>query len=400
MSVRFKKLITNPISWFVIALLLSTGISLQSYWLGTKVTNGVVHTHYNNYVLFKYSFSHVLEGINPYQYFPQEHFDIYKYSPTFALFFGFFSLFPDCIGLILWNGLNAAALVWAIYRVRGLTQQQKSLMFFLSVVELATSLQNSQANGLMAALMIFSLAMLQRKKIAWAALCIAISFYIKLFGIVAFSLFLFYPGKLRMVIWSAIWFVALAFIPLLIVDFDGLVTLYKKWFAIIQSDHASNYGFSLMGWLHRWFNLNPDKITVLVVGVISFLLCLGSGYILRKKENTFHVLLALVLLWVVLFNHMTESATIIIGMAGAALWFAVNSDDKFNKVLIVLAVLFTSLSSTELFPRSIRSEWIYPYVVKVFPLILIWIKLQVDLIKPAVLTLSQNLKDIPLQEKP
>ncbi|MFN5319157.1 MAG: glycosyltransferase family 87 protein [Bacteroidia bacterium] len=400
MSFRLKNLITKPICWFVLALLLSTGISVQSYLLGTKVTNDVVHTHYNNFVLFKYSFSHMLEGINPYQYFPQEHFDIYKYSPTFALFFGFFSLFPDSIGLILWNGLNAVGLVWAIFMLKGLTQYQKSLVFFLSVVELATSLQNSQANGLMAALMIFSLAMLQRNKIVWAALCIALSFYIKLFGIVAFSLFLFYPGKLRMVFWSVCWFAALAFMPILVVDFDGLINLYKQWFAILQADHASNYGFSLMGWLHRWFNLNPDKLVVLALGVITFFLCLGCGYILRKKENTLYVLLALVLLWVILFNHMTESATVIIGMTGAALWFAVNSDDKLNKGLIVLAVLFTSLSSTELFPRSIRSEWIYPYVVKVFPLILIWIKLQFDLLKPAVLTLSQNLKGTHLQDRP
>lgn len=400
MSLKIKNLIANPISWFVIVLLLSTGISIQSYLLGTKVTNGVVHTHYNNFVLFKYSFAHLLDGINPYQYFPQEHFDIYKYSPAFALFFGFFTLLPDSFGLIIWNGLNAAGLVWAIYMLKGLTPKQKSLVFFLSVVELATSLQNSQANGLMAALMILSLAMLQREKIVWAALCIALSFYIKLFGIVAFSLFLFYPGKLRMVFWSLVWFVALAFIPIIVVDFDGLITLYKQWFVIIQSDHASNYGFSLMGWLHHWFHLNPDKLSVLLFGILSFLWCLGCGYILRKKENTLLILLALVLLWVVLFNHMTESATVIIGMTGAALWFAVNSKDMINKILIAIAVIFTSLSSTELFPRSVRTEWIYPYVVKVFPLILIWMKLQYDLIKPAVLTLSQNLKGTHLQDKP
>jgi hypothetical protein len=400
MSFRLKYWIANPVCWFVIALLLSTSISIQSYLLGTKITNGVVHTHYNNFVLFKYSFSHLLDGINPYQYFPQEHFDIYKYSPAFALLFGFFSLFPDSFGLVIWNGLNALGLVWAIYLLKGLTQQQKSLVFFLSVVELATSLQNSQANGLMAALMIFSVALLQRDKIVWATFCIALSFYIKLFGIVAFSMFLFYPGKLRMVFWSAVWFAVLAFMPILVVDFDGLITLYKQWFAIIQSDHASNYGFSLMGWLHRWFNLNPNKVLVLSVGVSSFLMCLGCGYILRKKDNTLYLLLALVLLWVVLFNHMTESATVIIGMTGAAVWFTVNSDDKLNKVLMVLAVLLTSLSSTELFPRSIRSEWIYPYVVKVFPLILIWMKLQYDVVKPAVLTLSQNLKDTDLQGRP
>jgi hypothetical protein len=48
---------------------------------------------------------------------------------------------------------------------------------------------------------------------------------------------------------------------------------------------------------------------------------------------------------------------------------------------MVFAFVFTSLSSTDLFPAFVRREIIYPYVVKIFPLILIWIKLIADIVR-------------------
>jgi len=73
--------------------------TLQEYHGGAKrfpaQKNDRDYTYYNNYVIFKQSFAHLRSGSDLYGYHLQEHWDLYKYSPTFALFFGVFAWLPD-----------------------------------------------------------------------------------------------------------------------------------------------------------------------------------------------------------------------------------------------------------------------------------------------------------------
>jgi hypothetical protein len=371
---------SKPRNWFIFFALFATGISVQSLLLGLKDIGGVIHTHYNNYVIFKYSFWHLLDGKDLYQLYPSDHYDLYKYSPSFALLFGLFAGLPDWIGLALWNTVNATCLVLGIYMLKGMSTEKQALALGICAIELFTSLHNAQANGLMAGLMILGLAMLQREQIALATLLVSLTFFIKLFGIVAFSLFLFFPHKGKMLVWTIFWFAVLSFLPLLVVNWNQFVMLHKSWFALLTADHGRSYGFSVMGWLYYWFGLDANKFVVLLLGILSFVALLFRFHCYRNSEFRLKML-ALVLLWVILFNHMTESPTIIIGMAGAAIWFNSGRITKTNVALILFACVFTSLSSTDLFPAYIRKEIIYPYVVKIFPLITIWMKLMFDLWK-------------------
>ena len=367
-----------PRNWFLFFAFFATGISVQSLLLGLKEIDGVILTHYNNYVIFKYSFWHLLNGIDLYIPSPSEHYDLFKYSPTFALFFSFLAYLPDWLGLVLWNLLNAFSLVFGLYMLKGISNEKKAVVLSICAIELFTSLHNAQANGLMAGLMILSFAFLQRDQIALATLAVALTFFIKIFGVVAFSLFLFFPGKARMLVWTVVWFLLLFLAPLLVVDWTHYAMLLKSWFVLLTADHDRSFGFSLLGWLYYWFGLNPGKNFILIFGVLSFVALLFRVKCYTESLFRFHML-SLVLLWVILFNHMTESPTLIIGMAGAAIWFVVGEKNRFNLALMAIAIVFTSLSSTDLFPYSVRKTLIYPYVVKVFPLILIWLKLQYDL---------------------
>jgi hypothetical protein len=172
----------------------------------------------------------------------------------------------------------------------------------------------------------------------------------------------------------------LSFLPLLLVDWNQFVLLHKSWFTLLTADHGRSYGFSVMGWLYYWFGLELDKSIVLLLGMLSFVALLFRVRCYPNNEYRLKML-ALVLLWVILFNHMTESPTIVIGMAGAAIWFISGKRNTLNAALMVFAFVFTSLSSTDLFPAFVRREIIYPYVVKIFPLILIWIKLIADIVR-------------------
>lgn len=71
-------------------------------------------TDYNNYVIFRRSWFHLINGTNLYSVYPDEQWDFFKYSPTFALFMGSIAYLNDYIGLSLWNVLNGASLFFAI----------------------------------------------------------------------------------------------------------------------------------------------------------------------------------------------------------------------------------------------------------------------------------------------
>jgi hypothetical protein len=109
------KIVVNPKIIGALFLALAILASILSLYPKVKIFDGIEYTNYNNYVIFKQSFIHLMNHQDLYKLYPNEHWDLYKYSPTFALFFGFFQIFPDSIGLILWNILNAGVLLFSIY---------------------------------------------------------------------------------------------------------------------------------------------------------------------------------------------------------------------------------------------------------------------------------------------
>jgi hypothetical protein len=48
---------------------------------------------------------------------------------------------------------------------------------------------------------------------------------------------------------------------------------------------------------------------------------------------------------------------------------------KENLTLLFIAFIFTSLSPTDIFPRFIKDQFFLPYLIKVVPCILIWLKI-------------------------
>ena len=84
-------------------LLLAAGAAVQRVALGPSVEQGRVYTHYNNYVIFRDAFTHLRHGQDLYSLYPDEHWDLYKYSPTFAALMAPFAPLPDAVGLVLGN---------------------------------------------------------------------------------------------------------------------------------------------------------------------------------------------------------------------------------------------------------------------------------------------------------
>jgi hypothetical protein len=359
--------------------LVTLAISIQQYLLPDRDFWDALRPQYNNYLIFKYSFSHLIHDLNLYSFYTEEHGDLFKYSPTFALFMGFFYYLPDWLGLTLWNLLNMFCLYIGIRLLPDLKDKTKIFITLFVFLELIGNLQNEQSNALMTGLILLTFVSFERKNVGLAALFIMLSIYIKIFGLVAAAMFLLYPNKLRFVLWMVVWFVILWILPLMVTSFEMLAQQYAHWLEVLASDHESRYGFSVLGILSKWFGLDPSKLAVLLAGVLLF--CLGFVNPGKFREYGNRLLfLASILIWVILFNHTAESSGYILALTGCGIWFFTQKPTRFRTSLIILTFVVVSLFSTDLMPAEIRNDYVYPYYVRTIPVLIVWIVLMYQLI--------------------
>jgi glycosyl transferase family 87 len=357
-------------------VLISVVAAAQGLLAGPKVyvPGGRPYIDYNNFRIFKFSFYHLIQGRDIYQLFPDDHWDLYKYSPAFALCFGLLSWMPDVIGLVLWNLINSFCLFAGIRMLPGLDDERKSWILLFSLLEMLLSIQNTQSNGLMAGLIVLAFALAERKNYWLSTLCIVFSFYIKIYGALAFVFYLFYPGKVRLLLWSLFWMVLFALLPLAVISGPQLLFLYKSWLHLLLNDRSASVGLSVMGLLETWFHVALSKNGVALAGMALFLLPLI--HIRKYADPTFRLLyLASALIWMVIFNHKAESPTYIIVMSGIGIWYFSQRADALNRVLLILSFLLISMSVSDLVPAPVRNGFIRPYGIKAVMGIVIWFRI-------------------------
>ena len=369
-------------------VLVTLAVSLQQYFLPDRQFWDAMRPQYNNYLIFKFSYQHLVDGLNLYNLYPEEYGDLFKYSPTFALFMGFFYFLPDWMGLFLWGLLNTLSVYFGIRLLPSLSAEKKIFILLFILLELIGNLQNEQSNALMTGLLLLTFVSFERKNVLLAALFVALGVYIKVFGILGAALFLLYPKKLKFILYSVFWMVFLFVLPMIFITPEQLLNHYSHWSQILIQDHENRYGFSILGILHKWFGLDPSKLLVLIFGVIIF--CLAYLKTNLYKVYTFRLLvLASILIWAILFNHTAESSGYILAMSGCAIWYFSQRKSTAYTILIISAFVVVSLFSTDLMPASIRNTYIYPYYVRTIPILIIWIRILYELLS----------KRFPLQDE-
>ncbi|MFA6924557.1 MAG: glycosyltransferase family 87 protein [Bacteroidales bacterium] len=382
---KFLRSISNSNTLLAIYITITVIASVQLLSLGIKTIEGHEYTHYNNYLIFKQTFHHLINGQNLYCIITERYknadyqFWDFKYSPTFAVYMLPFAYLPVSVGLVLWNLLNTLILFFAIKVLPRISDKIKVSILWFILLENITSVQNTQSNALIAGLIILAFNFLERKNIIIATLLIALSAYIKPFGVIAFSLFLFYPGKIKFILYSIFWMFILFALPLLFTSFGQLKYLYQSWFQVLKTDYNSWNGLSVMGWLYSWFNLSINKYIIIFTGFII----LSLSFLKYKSFNNYNfriLFLANILIWIVIFNHKAESSTFIIAVAGVALWYFYKKRKFYDLILICLAFVFTILSPTDIFPKYLREHIVVPYVLKAIPCIIIWLKIIFELL--------------------
>lgn len=353
------------------------GLSL--FAVGKSVVLGHSHIH-NNYFVYKFNFVHVLHQQNLYALDPGHYFDLNHYGPIFSLIIAPFALMPDALGVVLWVMFGAWILLKAI-QMLPVKESQWLVVVLLCAHELMTSAANVQINPLIAALILFSYVFIRDKKDFWAALMIMLGTFIKLYGVVALAFFFFSDNKLKLVLSMLFWAAVLFVLPMLISSPAFIIQTYKDWYADLIYKNSINVqstreDVSVMGMIRKMIWPAVSNMIVLLPGVILFAL----SYLRIKfcKNINYQLLIvASTLIFPVIFSTGSESPTYIIAFVGVAIWFinAQRPVSAFEWFLLIFALILTSLSPSDLFPRYLRVNYVEPYALKALPCFLIWLKI-------------------------
>ena len=371
-----KPFFTNPRTLFGLWTLLAVVAGL---------TKMAPHRH-NNFLIFRGVFWHTIQKLSLYDFYPTEYNDHNHYGPIFSLVIAPFAVVPDAIGLLGWLVVLALGMYYAVRRLP-LEEGRQIFLYWFCAHELLTALQMQQFNIAIAAIIIGSFAAIERGKEVTAAFLIVLGTFVKLYGVVGLAFFFFVKRKPRFILaligWSVVCFVA----PMLISSPEYVVGQYVEWYERLAAKNGENtfslmQNISLLGMIRKVSgSASYSDLLVILPGLVLF----GLPYLRfgQYRHLAFrYAILSSVLLFVVLFSTGSESSTYIIPFAGIALWYATSPWKRsgWDVALLVFAFVLSSLSPSDLFPRSLREAYVLPYALKALPPTLIWLRLSYELL--------------------
>ena len=371
-----KPFFSNPRTLFGLWTLLAVVAGL------TKIAP---HRH-NNFLIFRGVFWHTIQKLSLYDFYPTEYNDHNHYGPIFSLVIAPFAVVPDAIGLLGWLVVLALSMYYAVRRLP-LEEGRQIFLYWFCAHELLTALQMQQFNIAIAAIIIGSFAAIERGREVTAAFLIVLGTFVKLYGVVGLAFFFFVKRKPRFILaligWSVVCFVA----PMLISSPEYVVGQYVEWYERLAAKNGENtfslmQNISLLGMIRKISgSASYSDLLVILPGLALF----GLPYLRfgQYRHLAFrYAILSSVLLFVVLFSTGSESSTYIIPFAGIALWYATSPWKRsgWDVALLVFAFVLSSLSPSDLFPRSLREAYVLPYALKALPPTLIWLRLSYELL--------------------
>jgi len=338
----------------------------------------------NNFLIFRWSFLNLAAGNDMYAAQPQHHTDLYKYSPSFAVLFAPFALIPFSISLAIWDALNTLLLFFAVDRL--LPTRQATVALALIYLEALRSMQRSQSNSLVTALVIMAYLCFEQRKQLGAAVSIAIGGAVKIFPLAALALAIFYPKRLRFALWMLAATVVVLALPLLVVSPAALAAQYQSWRAVESIDALSvggGGGGGLYGGVMQQFRLifgvSWPNWPVQLAGTILLMLPLARWRNWAFADFRLRFLCAL-LVYLVIFNHQSESPSFVIAVTGIAIWFVTTPRSWWHTTVMVLTILIVSISSTDITPKSWQRDFFVPYRLKTIPCTLAWLTMMWELL--------------------
>ena len=360
-------------AYVVIALV----VSVQKYLTGA----------YNNYLVFTGSLKVMLAHQPLYAPHPDLYWDLFKYSPTFPLFMAPVVWLPVLPGLIVWNLVNALALYAAVSRLWS-EPRRVVVAATLIGIELVGSLQHTQSNALVAALIIFAFVHVEHERPWKAAFYITAGFFLKGYGAVAGLLALVHRSRWRVIAACAVWFAGLALLPLAVLSPGELLQAYRDWLSV-SGTFTVMRNSSVMRVFAQYVDPTVSPRLVQALGAALFALPLVRLSAWTDARFRLRLLCSL-LVAIVIFNNSAEPPTYVIALSGCCIWYASSSFqsriDRYAMLALLMAIL---LVSTDVYPRSMRA-FAGPWTVKTMGCLVVWLRINWELLTADYRTASSS----------
>jgi hypothetical protein len=213
-----------------------------------------------------------------------------------------------------------------------------------------------------------------------------IGFFVKIYGIVGLSSFLFMKNKIRFLLACVVIFILFLALPMLLSDVHFGLQSYADWYLSLTEKNLSNQvlgtrqDYSIMGIFRR---VSGDATLPTLMFLIPGMGLFALPY-LRTKQYQFPafqmMVLASTLLFLVLFSSGSESPTYIIAVTGVMLWFMMKKNKStLDIALLIFVIILTCFGFSDLFPKFVKEEYIMKYSLKALPCVLVWLKVTYEL---------------------
>jgi hypothetical protein len=303
---------------------------------------GVLTTSHTTFPIFRQSYHHLVAGRDLYAFYPAEQGgaldDRFKYSPTAALLMGPFALPPLPVGLLLWNLLNAGALVLAIGTL--LRKRAATIAAALAFPWVFHAIQSSSSNGLVAALIVFAFVAAERRQQVGGALLVAAGALIKLFPLSAATFALFRPRRVRFGALLLTAFILLLALPLLVTPPETLLAQYRSWRGMVTWDEGDlKFGLSIMRVMRDYLGVAMPNWPLQAIGTALLLVPPLLKSALWDDAGFRRRFLCSLLVYSVIFNHQAEHQSFVIAATGLAVWIATSRPTAWRLLLTFLCLV-------------------------------------------------------------
>jgi len=247
----------------------------------------------------------------------------FVYSPLMAAFFAPFACIPGPIANIIWRLLNAAALLAGMAALlkteifSGIKGRSSGILYLLLIPLAIGNIDISQANPLVAGMIMLSVAAVYRERWNTAALCVAVATSLKIYPI-AVGLLICVVAPRRFTWRFLIALLLVLLVPFLFQHWSYVSEQYQAWIATRASDNRQQWPVEKLP-LDLWFLIHwvgklpvpPRVYSVIQLGTAAILalLCAAKTRQGWSRARIIIALFNLVSIWMTLCGPATESYT-------------------------------------------------------------------------------------------
>jgi hypothetical protein len=375
---KFLKILLNPKYIFGVYLIISVVTAISKYLRGDYAIN--------NYLIFKNVFFNTIHQKNLFIHYPDLYFDLNHYGVFFSALIAPFAMMPDWLGISLWNIANTFIFVYGVYRLP-FSDAKKAVFGLLCLQEYITAALSLQFNVALTGLLLLSAVYIYERKEVKSVTAILIGIFVKIYGIVGLTQFFFIKNKSKFILSGVAIAILFFVLPMTYSSPEFVIQCYSDWFQSIVEKNNENQvlgnmqDISLMGFVRRILgDASISNLVFLAFGLPLF--ALPYIRIKQYKHYAFQLMiLASTLLFLVLFSSSSESPTYIIAVVGVLIWFFLQKErTPLITGLLVFVIIFTCFSTSDLFPKFVKENYIIKYSLKAVPCIVIWLRVTYELL--------------------